>query len=180
MGDVQTAIDGTLESAEDTGTGGGTVQTNVKNRTECLRLTINAFNTVVFSIDISLTLVDGIQTKLLQNLFTYRTKNTRELTFAKRHKLLPSTTFNLWKIKRRTYTTSQKESSTVCCGIVGQTDLQSVAWQFMTVSSSHNHVSFKSGIRDLKFQIDVTTGYTPYQHNCTMLQLINKVVFIPG
>mmetsp|Transcript_126048 Transcript_126048/g.177843 ORF Transcript_126048/g.177843 Transcript_126048/m.177843 type:complete len:209 (-) Transcript_126048:8-634(-) len=65
MGHVHTTISCTLEGTKDSGTSGGTSQTQIKN---CLEgsCTLTFLNFVVLTIDLSATLVLGVQLVLLQ------------------------------------------------------------------------------------------------------------------
>jgi len=63
---VKATINGSLEGSEDSGSGGGAVESNVKDGLEGLWLSIGTFNAVVFTINILLTFVYRVKSKLFQ------------------------------------------------------------------------------------------------------------------
>ena len=58
--DIQTTIDGSLQSTKDSGAGSSSVETNIEDSSECFGLSVNALNTIIFTCSILLTLVNGI------------------------------------------------------------------------------------------------------------------------
>jgi len=63
---VDTTITSSLKNTEDSVTSGGSHQTAVQNSLEWLSLLNVVFNVVVFSVNLGLTGVDGVQTDLLE------------------------------------------------------------------------------------------------------------------
>lgn len=53
-------------------------------------------------------------------------------------------------MKSLAYSTSHQKSSAIGCSIVGETDVNSVIWQFATVCCADNYISDNSRISDLK------------------------------
>lgn len=68
MGDLNATINGTLHDTKDPGTGGGVSQASVEMSTEGTWSIINMFYRVHFTIDFSLSFIDGVQVEFLQNL----------------------------------------------------------------------------------------------------------------
>lgn len=64
--DVQTAIDSTLHGTEDTGTGGGTSQTNIQITTEGTWSIIDRLHVELLTSDLGATGVKGVQAQLVQ------------------------------------------------------------------------------------------------------------------
>src|SRR5512142_230954 len=65
--DVQTTIDSTLHGTEDTGTSGGTSQTNIQITTESTGTVIDGFNVVFFTGDFSATTIQRVQAQFVQD-----------------------------------------------------------------------------------------------------------------
>ena len=68
MGDVQPTINSSFHGSEDASTCRGSCQTNIQETTECTGFTVNVFHIVSVPINLSLSLVDSIQMKLLKYL----------------------------------------------------------------------------------------------------------------
>ena len=73
-------------------------------------------------------------------------------------------------MNKDTYPSGQKKSSTIGSGVVGQTNLDTITREFMTVCGGDNPVSFKPGVCNLTG--DVLVGHT---HNHAIL---GGIVFI--
>lgn len=67
MGDVEAAIDGSLEGSEDTSSGGGAVQADVQEATEGSWTIIQRLHVVLVAVDLRLAGVQTVQTQLLQD-----------------------------------------------------------------------------------------------------------------
>lgn len=78
VGDLNATINGTLHDAKDPGTSGGVGQTSVKVSTEGTWAIVNMFYRVHFTVDFSLSFIDGVQVEFLQNL---QKKNTLAVIF---------------------------------------------------------------------------------------------------
>lgn len=67
VGDVQAAVDGSLEGAEDTRSGGGAVQADVQEATERARTVVQRLHVVLVAGDLCAAGVQAVQTQLLQD-----------------------------------------------------------------------------------------------------------------
>ena len=74
------------------------------------------------------------------------------------------------KVNKDTYPSGQKKSGTIGSGIVGQTNLDTITREFMTVCGGDNPVSFKPGVCNLTG--DVLVRHT---HNHAIL---GGIIFI--
>ena len=59
------------------------------------------------------------------------------------------------KNQEGTYPSCKQEASAISSCIVGQPDLDTISWEFMSISCTNDHVSFQSGIRYLASDIFV-------------------------
>mmetsp|Transcript_23580 Transcript_23580/g.63665 ORF Transcript_23580/g.63665 Transcript_23580/m.63665 type:complete len:206 (-) Transcript_23580:84-701(-) len=66
VGDVEAAVEGALEGTEDTGTGGGGLETDVEAHLEGALLPLNVLGQEVLAIDLLLALVDLVEAKELE------------------------------------------------------------------------------------------------------------------
>lgn len=127
--DEETTVGGTLQGTKDTGTGGGTDETNIEEDLE------GAAGTVV-----SLS-------SLGQGVFTVGFLNTLE---------------GLVELELLEETTGEEETSGVGSGPVGQTVLDSIALQLVSISRGNNLVAGDFGVDNLGD--DITVGEADLNH----------------
>jgi hypothetical protein len=152
--DVKTAINSSLESSEDPGPGGGSIETNIKDSSECLRLPVNTFNTIIFTRRLLLTLINGIQAQFLQQLNrkSVSCKLLGSIAFSDKPVTynVVTVTVNWTRRQLCTYPSSKKKPGTIGRSVVSQSNLHTITRQLMTVCSADNNIPLKSGIRNLK------------------------------